>query len=152
MIPALRKARFGLIEEGRKEGDHSTKKHDFDFTSKVTFEKQYKQFFGNTSVRSYENVCEFFKVDLEILEKFLIHASIPAIRLEKPFVAREVQSINKLLAAIDSAEFDKMIDTNAKLLLPGIYESIDMAIENSMANKAAVTEVEKILKTLDGVE
>lgn len=152
VIPALRRAKFSLAEEGKNEGDHSTKKHDFDFTNKSTFEKQYKQFFGNTAVRSYENVCDFFKVDLEILEKFLIHASIPAIRLEKPFVAREVQSINKLLEAVDSAEFDKMIDTNAELLLPGIYESIDMAIENSIANKAAVAEVEKILKTLDGVE
>ena len=37
---------------------------------------------------------------------------------------------------------------NAELLLPGIYESINMAIENSFANKAAVAEVEKILKTL----
>lgn len=99
-------------------------------------------------MRSYEDIREFFKVDLEILEKFLIHASIPAIRLEKPFIAREVQSINKLLEAVDSAEFDRMIDTNAKLLLPGVYESIDMAIENSIANQAAVAEVEKILKTL----
>lgn len=152
VIPALRKAKFGIAEEGKNEGDHSTKKHDFDFTNKSTFEKQYKQFFGNTAVRSYENVCEFFKVDLEILEKFLIHASIPAIRLEKPFVAREVQSINKLLEAVDSSEFDKMIDKNAELLLPGIYKSIDRAIENSIANKAAVAEVEKILKTLDCVE
>ena len=149
VIPALRKAKFSLAEEGKKEGDHSTKKHDFDFTNKDIFEKQYKQFFGNTAVRSYENVCEFFKVDLEILEKFLIHASIPAIRLEKPFVAREVQSINKLLEAVDSAEFDNMIDTNVKLLLPGICETMEMDFENMLANKHAVAEVEKILKTLD---
>lgn len=86
---------------------------------------------------------------MEILEKFLIHASIPAIRLEKPFVAREIQSINKLLEAVNSIEFDNIIDENAKLLFPGINESINMEIENSIANKAAVTEVEKILKTLE---
>lgn len=148
VIPMLRKTKLKLAEEGINEGDHSTKKHDFDFTNKAIFEKQYKQFFGNTAVRSYENVCEFFKEDLEILRKFLIHASIPAIRLEKPFVAREVQSINKLLQAIESSEFDQLIDANAGLLLPGIYESIDVAIENAIANKAAVAEVEKILKTL----
>lgn len=152
VIPALRKAKFSLAEEGKNERVDSTKKHDFDFTNKATFEKQYKQFFGNTAVRTYEDVCEFFKVDLEILEKFLIHASIPAIRLEKPFVAREVQSINKLLKAVDSIEFDEMIDANAEKLLPGIYESLNMAIENSIANKAAVAEVEKILKTLDRAE
>ena len=100
-----------------------------------------RQFFGNTDVRSYDDVCEFFRVDLEILEKFLIHASIPAIRLEKPFVAREVQSINRLLKIIDSTDVDHLIDINAKLMLPGIYESFDMAIENSIANKAAVAEI-----------
>lgn len=148
VIPELRKVKFSLAEAGRNEGDHSIKKYNFDFTDKDTFKKQYKHFFGDTDVRSYEDIREFFKVDLEILEKFLIHASIPAIRLEKPFIAREVQSINKLLEAVDSAEFDRMIDTNAKLFLPGVYESIDMAIENSIANQAAVAEVEKILKTL----
>lgn len=152
VISVLRKAKYDLAEEGKKESDHSTKKHDFDFTNRTIFERQYKQFFGNTAVRSYDNVCEFFKVDLEILKKFLIHASIPAIRLEKPFVAREVQSINKLLESVDSTEFDDMIDRNANLLLPGVYESIDIAIENSIANKAAIAEVEKILKTLDVVD
>lgn len=149
IVPALRKVKMKIADEGRNDGDHSTKKHDFDFTNKSIFERQYKQFFGNTAVRTYDNICEFFKVDLEILEKFLVHASIPAIRLEKPFVAREVQSINKLLKRVSSTEFDNLVDTNAELLLPGIYESINMAIENSIANKAAVSEVEKILKTLE---
>lgn len=89
---------------------------------------------------------------MEILEKFLIHASIPAIRLEKPFVAREVQSINKLIELVESTDFDHLIDMNVELLLPGIFESINMAMENSIANKAAVAEVEKILKTLEGTE
>lgn len=152
IIPELRKVKKTIVEEGANDSDHSTRKHDFDFSNRAVFEKQYKQFFGNTSVRTYEDVCEFFKTDLEILEKFLIHASIPAIRLEKPFVAREVQSINDLLKRVKSTEFDEMIDANAELLLPGIHESVDMAIENSIANKAAVAEVEKILKTLEGVE
>lgn len=152
IVPALRKVKAKISEDGINEGDYNIKKYDFDFSNRQVFEKQYKQFFGNTAVRSYADVCEFFRTDLEILEKFLIHASIPAIRLEKPFVAREVQSINKLLDRIDTMEFDNLIDSNAKLLLPGIYESIDIAIENSIANKAAVTEVEKILKTLGGVE
>lgn len=149
VILDLKKVKDKIANEGVNDSDHSTRKHDFDFTNKSIFERQYKQFFGNTAVRSYDNVREFFKVDLEILEKFLTHASIPAIRLEKPFVAREVQSINKLLESVASTEFDNLIDTNAELLLPGIYESINMEIENSIANKAAVAEVEKILKTLE---
>lgn len=149
IIPVLRKIKGKISDDGINDSEHSTKKYDFDFTNRAIFEIQYKQFFGNMAVRSYNDICEFFKVDLEILEKFLIHASIPAIRLEKPFVAREIQSINKLLEAVNSIEFDNIIDENAKLLFPGINESINMEIENSIANKAAVTEVEKILKTLE---
>lgn len=151
-IPALRKAKARIVSEGTNESNNSTKKYDFDFTNKEKFEKQYKQYFGNQAVRTYENVCEFFKVDLEILEKFLIHASIPAIRLEKPFVAREVQSINKLLEAVVSQEFDRMIDCNSNLFLPMVHENINRAVSNSIANKAAIDEVEKILKTLDDPE
>ncbi len=50
--------------------------------------------------------------------------------------------------AVNSIEFDNIIDETAKLLFSEINESINMEIENSIANKAAVTEVEKILKTL----
>lgn len=149
IVPELRQAKLILAKEGIREDNNSTKKYDFDFTNKSIFEKQYKQFFGNQAVRTYDNICEFFKVDLEILEKFLIHASIPAIRLEKPFVSREVQSINKLLDAVNSTEFDKLIDDNSDLLLPVIYEKINMEMSNSIANKAAVDQVEKILKTLE---
>lgn len=149
IVPELRKAKTMLISEGAREGDHSTKKYDFDFTNKSIFQEQYKQFFGNKKVREYEDVCAFFQTDLEILEKFLIHASIPAIRLEKSFVAREVQSINKLLDAVNSLEFDQFIDDHSRLLFPVIYESITMEMSNAIANKAAVDQVEKILKTLD---
>ena len=89
---------------------------------------------------------------MEILEKFLIHASIPAIRLEKPFVAREVQSINKLLERMEGREFDDLINNNFELLFPKVNESVNREIENSVANKAAVAEVENILKTLEGGE
>ena len=123
--------------------------YDFDFSNREVFQRQYKQFFGNTAVRSYDNIKEFFEVDLEILEKFLIHASIPAIRLEKPFVAREVQSINRLLDGIESKEFTDLINDNADKLLPGTFETIAMDIENLSANRAAVEEVENILKTLN---
>ena len=152
VIPALRKVKAKIADEGAGGSDHSTKKYDFDFTNKSIFERQYKQFFGNMPVRSYDDVREFFKVDLEILEKFLIHASIPAIRLEKPFVAREVQSINKLIDKVESEDFEKMINENVGLLFPGISESENMAVENYIANKEVVAEAEKILKILDGAE
>ena len=98
VVPELRSVRNMLSSEGVKEKNNSIKKYDFDFTNKAIFEKQYKQFFGEMPVRTYDDVRKFFQTDLYILEKFLIHASIPAIRLEKPFVAREVQSINRALS------------------------------------------------------
>lgn len=152
LVPLLREIKNKMKSEGKNENDNSTKKYDFDFTDRSEFEKQYKQFFGNQDIRTYDNVIEFFKVDLEILEKFLIHASIPAIKLEKPFVAREVQSINKLLKAVNSEEFDKMINDNVRLLLPRACKDSDQAVLNSFANRAAVGEVKKILETLSDNE
>jgi len=149
IIPALRTLRANIADAGYKEENNSTKKYDFDFTNQEKFKSQYKKFFGNTPVRNYDNVKEFFSIDLEILKKFLIHASIPAIRMEKPFIAREVQAINNLLELVNSIQFDTMITDNSKYLLSGIEENINMQIENSIANKAAVAEVEKILKTLE---
>ena len=152
VVPELRKTKDAIIKEGLADNDSSARKYDFDFSNKNVFSRQYKQYFGNTAVRNYENVRDFFNVDLEILEKFLIHASIPAIRLEKPFVAREVQSINKLLERMEGREFDDLINNNFELLFPEVNESVNREIENSVANKAAVAEVENILKTLEGGE
>ena len=150
VVPSLRTVRKELIDKGREDGVDSTRRYDFDFTNAERFKGQYKQFFGNMPVRTYEKLQEFFAKDLEILEKFLIHASIPAIRLEKPFLAREEQSINNLLELVKSREFDKMINKHSEALLPESYQNINMQMENLIANKEAVAEVEKILKTIDG--
>ena len=141
IIPSLRSLRESITKDNLK--------YDFDFTNPEIFKKQYKKFFGNTPVRNYENVKEFFSVDLEILKKFLVHASIPAICLEKPFVAREVQAITKLLELVQSAQFDEMIDGHSQEFLPGDYDVFNTQIANIAANQAAVAEVEKILKTID---
>lgn len=148
VVPLLHEVRNTISNDAMKENDSSTKRYDFDFSNRSEFERQYKRFFGNQAVRTYDNVREFFAVDLKILENFLVHASIPAIRLEKPFVSREVQAINKLLEAVKSGELERMIDKNSKLLLPNAHNEIDMGIANSVANKAAMAEVDKILKTL----
>lgn len=149
MIPTLRDVKKNISIEGSNESDNSTKKHDFDFSNSAVFAVQYKKYFGNKKVRDYENVKEFFEEDLAILEKFLVHASIPAIRLEKPFITREVQSINKLVDAVKSVEYDTLIAENAQLFLPDVYERLNISIANFTAHKAAVDEAKKILKTLD---
>jgi hypothetical protein len=150
VIPSLRKVRKDISEKGKSDSDNCTSKYDFDFTNEEVFKQQYKQYFGNMPVRNYDNVKDYFKKDLEILLKFLIHACIPAIKLEKPFVSREVQSINNLLDLVASTEFDDMIDNNSEIILPEDYSDINVEMENLIANKAAVAEVEKILKTIEG--
>lgn len=142
VVPGLRALKKDINNE------HNIGKYDFDFTNEENFKKQYSEFFGKNPITSYVEMRERFKVDLEILKKFLIHASIPAIRLEKPFITREVQSINKLLELVDSLEFDKMVDENSRWLVPEVYSSIDEAMENFAANKLAMEEADKILNTL----
>ena len=117
VFPELRIFRKNIME--------TEKYADFDFTDKNKFEMQYKQFFGNKPVRTYDDVCDFFAEDLKILKKFLIHASIPAIRMEKPFAAREINSLNKLLAMVNDDDYYNWINKNGKLFLPDEYEAIN---------------------------
>ncbi|MCR5587509.1 MAG: dynamin family protein [Lachnospiraceae bacterium] len=152
VISGLREVRSNLKKEVNESKDfdlNKLKKYDFDFTNIVLFQKQYKAYFGDMPVRTYDNIIDFFEVDLSILEKFLVHASIPAIRIENPFVDREVQSITKLIRIFDTNEFDNMIAANHNLFMSDVIESFNMEMANHIANKAAVEEVEKILKTLD---
>lgn len=55
-----------------------------------------------------------------------------------------------MLDLVESMEFDLMIDKNSEIILPEAYKKINMEMKNSIANKAAVAEVEKILKTIEG--
>ena len=43
-----------------------------------------------------------------------------------------------------------MINKHSEALLPESYQNFNMQMENLIANKEAVAEVEKILKTIDG--
>ena len=133
----------GQIEPGNVE------KHNFDFSNPEKFRQKYKHYFGETKMVETDDLCEFFNEDLEILRDFLIHASIPAIKLEKPFVAREIQSINKLIEAVNSPEFGDMISSNNKLLLSDVVADMERDAENAQANKLAVAQAKEILKELD---
>ena len=48
VVPELRKVKAQIDREGINEVVSSTKKYDFDFTNRIVFEKQYKQFFYET--------------------------------------------------------------------------------------------------------
>ena len=45
-----------------------------------------------------------------------------------------------------------MIDNNSKMFLPMHHENINMAVSNIKANQEVISEVEKILKSLDSIE
>ena len=124
-------------------------KFDFDFSDKEKFAEQYKAFFGAYKRRDYDDVKSAFEVDLGILENFLVHASIPAIRIEKPFVSREVQSISDLMEKVKGGDLARFIISNSDMLLRSSIERLNVAAENFMANREAMIKVNEVLETLN---
>ena len=60
-----------------------------------------------------ENFRADFNVDIQILQDVLLHAFIRAISMEKPFIAREVKSINDIIAKyIQNNKFSSFIIQN----------------------------------------
>lgn len=122
---------------------------EYDFSNDKEFEANYKKHFGNKQVREYEDIKEEYKIDLEILHEFLVAASIPAISIEKPFVAKEIKSIRELLDYIDSAEFSEFVSDNIELLRKEAYEEFNRKQRERIVNQAVVREIENILNMME---
>ena len=92
---------------------------------------------------------EYIKVlEESSLQALELSDGADSIRMEKPFVAREVQIINRLLELVKSGDYDNWIYKHVKLLLPEAAEVFSRELDNFLANREAVKEVDKILQTI----
>ena len=120
----------------------------YDFTDEKKFVSQYKKHFGNMEKREYTDIVKDYDVDLKILKDFLVSASISAICIEKPFVAKEVKAIEGLIDCIESGSYDYFITDNLKLLLKDSLDEFVQKQEEVAVNKAVVREIEDVLKNM----
>lgn len=132
---------------GTNEKEHEIS--EYDFTDDRKFSEQYKRYFGNQKMREYQDIMQQYEADLEILQDFLIHASIPAISIEKPFIAKEVKSIDELLDYVDSTDFSDFVANNFHLLRKEACDEFSRKQNDRLINQDVVRKIEKVLRTMD---
>lgn len=121
---------------------------EFDFTFKEKFEEQYKKYFGSKKKREYKDMAEDFSDDLAILKDFLLSASIPAICIEKPFIAKEVKAIEGLKRSVESSDYTKFIRENAKYLIKDTYTDYQNLQYEHVLNKQIIREIDRVLNSM----
>lgn len=83
--------------------------------NKEAFTQYYERY--HSSIRSgklysVEDFIADFDVDIQILQDVLVNAFVRAISMEKPFVAREVKSIDDIIGYIESESFGAFLSAN----------------------------------------
>lgn len=146
LIPKLRTVNKGLNND--KKNMENQERGEFDFTNTEEFIKQYKLHFANLKKREYDNISGDFAVDLEILEDFLISASIPAICIEKPFIAKEVKAIDGILDKVRGAGFSDFISENIELLCKDSCDTYETRQNEKLVNRAVIKEIDKVLREM----
>ncbi len=124
---------------------------ELDFTNDKEFRKVYTKYFGDRKQRTYESVREEYAVDLEILQQFLLSASIPAITIEKPFIAKEVKSIDGIIDFVGSSEFSAFISNNFELLQKETMDEYTRKQREWMVNQSVIKEIENVLSSMDDI-
>lgn len=64
----------------------------------------YEAFFKGRGTLDYDVIVEEINEDINILEQLLIDAVVAAINIEKPFLAKEIKSIDRIIASLDDEE------------------------------------------------
>lgn len=122
---------------------------NYDFTNEEEFKVQYQQHFVKKELRKYEDIQKEYELDLEILEDYLVSASIPAISVEKPFIAKEVKAIDKLISRIESDAYSAFIRDNMELFMKGDVDEFSSRQSERMVNEAVVREIENVLRDME---
>lgn len=143
LIPKLRTTLNKIPKMQR--GEMTATLKEYDFTDESRFKIQYQQYFVRKDLRKYEDIQKEYATDLEILKDFLISASIPAISIEKPFIAKEVKSIDGLIDSIESDSYLDFITDNLELLRKESFDEFERKQSEHMVNRAVVREIEHVL-------
>lgn len=143
----LQRAVRGLKEE---EQNHVIQA---DLSKPAEFRQAYANYFAQIrGNRTYEDMKHDFACDIEILRDVLLHAFIRAINMEKSFVAREVKTIEYVISWIESKEFNTFISNNIEYIKAEEFDNLDRAEAEIKMRSAFMTEINKIIATINNVQ
>lgn len=116
------------------------------------FTEYYKRYHSSVRGGRLYSVDDFradFDVDIQILQDVLINAFVRAISMEKPFVAREVKSIDDIVEYIKSKSFSKFLSNNLFKIKYKETQILDKQRREQEQNAAIIREINGILQGIN---
>lgn len=99
---------------------------------------------------NYDFVAKEFSDDVRALRESLLKAFVPAINLDKAFLAKEVKAIEDIIEKIGSDDdFIPYINTNLETIERAKMAELKQANELRMQDMAVLAHIKKILKSMD---
>ena len=118
---------------------------------KKAFTRYYEHYHSSLRGGKLYSVDDFradFDIDIKILQDVLINAFVRAVSIEKPFVAREIKSIDDIIDYIQSKEFSKFLSTNFYKIKYKETQYLDKQHRIQEQNAAIISEISRILDSL----
>lgn len=101
--------------------------------------------------RTYADVIQDIRDDIEILRDSLLHCFIRALSLETPYMAKEYIIIEGVKNYIDSDKFDKFLVRNTKYIRSEKFDEIENQKLEHDRNVKCYEEIKKIKDTMNGI-
>ncbi len=98
---------------------------------------------------SAEDFKADFDDDIKILQDVLINAFVRAVSLEKPFVAREIKSIDDIIGYIKSKSFGTFLSANFRKIKYEETQILDKQHRENEQNIAIVDAIQSMLASLE---
>lgn len=141
-IEVLKKALDGVVKRNES----------YSVADENSFTGYYKDFhakiYGN-KLYGLADVHDEFNKDIEILQDVLLNAFVRAIRMEKPFIAREAKSIDDIIAHVESKEFGKFLSANYSSIKFAETEEYKRKERQRVQDVQIMAAIDSILATLN---
>lgn len=109
----------------------------------------YKELNSINYDKKYDDIIKEINGDIEILKHSVLNAVIPAIHLEKPFIAKQIKIIEDILDLLNKEEFESFMADNIKKIKASEFKELDKKIANETIRKNIIEEIKLVLEEMD---
>lgn len=113
----------------------------------IEYYKKYHSNIRNGQLYSIEDLRKDFNVDIQILQDVLQNAFVRAISMEKPFVAREVKSIDDIIIYTKGEEFRKFLINNFSKIRFKETQELDKQSRIREQNSMIISSIKQLMES-----
>ena len=139
----------GLIKETLQHSILKAKKeNDVSIYEELT-RKSYEAFFKERIVNDYDMIINEINEDICSLQKLLVEAVVHAINIEKPFLTKEIKSIDHIISSLDDAKlFGEFIIENIYYIEAEKMNEYTIEVEKQQRFLGITNEINNILEEM----